>query len=144
MNQPQLFNFKGQQVRTAKQNDYLGYFYVLECTDVLKIGSTRNPYVRLSQLRRTLQNYGNHQLIKMYVSSPCTNYKDNEVLLQDRFSKSRLKGTELFKTDIHQVLRVARQLKLENNSESLKEDAKDTFEFFKDLVLTGGKKYESN
>lgn len=144
MNQPQLFNFHGQQVRTVKQNDYLGYFYVLECTDVLKIGSTQNPNARLSQLRRTLQNYGNHKLIKMYVSSPCTNYKYNETLLQDHFSKSRLKGTELFKTDIHQVLKVACQLKLEDNSESLKEDAKDTFEFFKNLVLTGGNKYESN
>lgn len=117
MNEPQLFNFHGQQVNTANRGDYFGYFYVLECSGILKIGSTKNPRVRLQQLKQMLENYGNNNITKMYISKPCKNYKENERVLQNYFSTVRIKNTELFRTDVKQVLKVASCLKLKNNSE---------------------------
>lgn len=76
--------------------EYAGYVYVIEYGDYIKIGQSRNPYNRITQLRMQAENYGTCKLGRVAVSIPCSNYENIEKLLHEFWSEFRKESTELF------------------------------------------------
>ena len=81
----------------TKKHDALGYYYILEVGNQIKVGSTNNLYERYRTLIRTFDKYGNNKTGRFCISTiPHTNYEENEKLIQDYLSDFRVEGTELF------------------------------------------------
>lgn len=85
-------------------NKYMGYVYLLEWNDMIKIGYTRNPYQRYNDLKSHAENYSNAQIGKFVLFKEHTNYKQNEYKLHQYFKDYRKPDTELFAVKIEQVL----------------------------------------
>lgn len=81
-----------------------GYFYLLEYGNRIKIGCSKNPYKRYCTLKREAEAYGNSKLGRIAISSPHTNYSQNEVLLHKVFSEKRVTGTELFNLNFEDAI----------------------------------------
>ena len=85
-----------KQERSTRSNSFIGYVYILEYGDAIKIGCTRNPYQRLHELSVMAQGYADKTAKTATLSQPHTNYREIEKFLHEYFSDKRRKGTELF------------------------------------------------
>lgn len=74
----------------------IGYFYLVEINNNVKIGCTQNPVQRYNILEREIVKYAGGTIGKMALSQPHGNYQENEKYLHNYFSKYRVDGTELF------------------------------------------------
>lgn len=107
---PQINIFTSEEFGTIRtiekknQNKHTGFFYILEWDDLVKIGSTQNPYQRIMALKRTAETYGRSKLGRVAFSKPHTNYTSNEKRLHKYFSKYRQKGSELFNITFNKAI----------------------------------------
>lgn len=79
----------------------VGYFYLVEINNDVKIGCTQNPIQRYNTLEREIVKYGGGTIGKMALSQPHGNYQENEKHLHNYFSRYRVDGTELFIGDLN-------------------------------------------
>ena len=78
----------------------IGYFYLVEINNYVKIGCTQNPILRYNTLEREVVKYGGGTIGKIALSQSHGNYQENEKYLHNYFSKYRVDGTELFMGDL--------------------------------------------
>lgn len=76
---------------------YLGYIYVLEFGDGIKIGSTAKPAQRLKALASMATNYADAKVGRALVSPPHTNFRENERKCRAAFAAARIASGELFR-----------------------------------------------
>ena len=141
MNDLQIFsNEDFGEVRTIEKNNkgtYLGFFYVLEYGDLVKIGSTKNPYQRISALMREATNYNNHAIGRFALSEPHTNYTENEKILHKAFASCRKTGTELFDISFDEVVGNDIELEYKDETEEIKNHSDKFFNMMKGFILGG-------
>ena len=141
MNDLQIFNNEefGEVWNVEKENKgtYLGFFYVLEYGDLLKIGSTKNPYQRLLALKREATSYNNRAIGRFALSKPHTNYTENEKNLHKAFASYRKLGTELFNISFDEVIGNDIELEYKDETESIKNKSENFLNMMKDFMLGG-------
>ena len=81
-----------------------GYVYLLEYGTGVKIGTTKQPYVRISELSRKAENYSKTQTGAVAVSPVHSNRFENEAKLQELFSDKIVGNGELFETTMKDIL----------------------------------------
>lgn len=129
-------------IRIIEKNtpEYMGYFYLMEYGDCLKIGSTKNPYQRVKQLVRQATKYGNSIIIgKVVLSAPHTNYRNNERILHEIFQLERRVGTELFNISLENALQVLEDspITYEDKSDEMNKHSEYFTNAMKSFVLGG-------
>ena len=142
MHELQIFNneeFESIRILEKGNKDkYTGFFYILEWNNMVKIGSTKNPYQRLLALKRTAENYGSDKLGRIALSVPHTNYRDNEKTLHKFFSNCRKPYTELFNMEVRDAIsKIPSNLEYADDSEKINERAEAIFGWMKNFVLGG-------
>lgn len=138
MNQLQIFKSEEfGEVRTVEKNrkEFMGFFYVIEYGDLVKIGSTKNPYQRLSQIKRQASKYADIKIGKAAISKQHTNYRDNETKIHKLFSEYRKDGTELFNISFEMALSTIKNCGIKYEDKSQEMDKKST------IFLDGMKKF---
>jgi len=87
---------------------YFGYVYVVPYGNYLKIGCTKNPIIRIQNIKSTFKNYslidnseGSSKLILL--SQPHVNYYETEKTLHEFFNSKRKSG-ELFDLSLDYIL----------------------------------------
>lgn len=134
MNYVKFRDFSGKPISEIKLKDYSGYFYILDCEDSVKIGSTKNPRRRYKELYRHMNQYGNRKIICMYLSSIGTNYKRNETLFHRMLKRFQIKDTELYKISIDTALILGKKLKVVDESRKMAQKEKESMNNFNDFV----------
>lgn len=86
-----------KQIEDSRSNEYMGFIYVMEWGDNIKIGCTKSPYQRLKALKRQAEKYGNTSIDRVAITIEHTNYKENERIIHKQFEKHQIGNTELFK-----------------------------------------------
>ena len=126
-------NNQKDDIKTSyKFQDYLGYIYVLEYGNYVKIGCTTKPYERLIALKNQAEKYGNVQLGRIAISQEHTNYKDNERKLHKQYQEYRVNNTELFDVSIEIVVSdIPNCIELLDETEIIEQNIKTTGEFVK-------------
>ena len=119
-------DFDGNQKEDIATGDHLGYFYVLDCGDRVKIGSTMNPIRRYKELYNFLCSYGALDVTTMYISKVGTNYFENENTLHKLFNSYQLNNTEMYKISVSVVLSKAKDLAINDESKKLIERDRQT------------------
>lgn len=114
-----------KQIEDMITNRYVGFIYILEWDDMVKIGCTTKPCQRFVALKNQAEKYGNVQLGRVAISKEHTNYKKNELKLHQYFQEYRINGTELFKTSMEQVIsEIPKCTEFLNESKSIEENNK--------------------
>ncbi len=135
MNELQVFTSEQlneiKDLEKSKSSDYIGFFYVLEWNENVKIGCTAKPYKRMKQLK-IVANYAKVKIGMVAISQGHTNYRDNEKLLHSHFKHFRLESTELFDISFENAI-----LNMPNNLTFL-----DESEYFQQCAIEGCKKLE--
>nr|DAW77786.1 MAG TPA: hypothetical protein [Caudoviricetes sp.] len=130
-------------VRTIEQNKsspYVGFFYILEWDNYIKIGCTSNPYQRIITLKHQAEKYGNVIIGRYVLSVPHTNYQENEKLLHKKFDSYRIKGTELFSLNLDIVVKnIPNEIKFLDESDRFERESKAFTESVKDFIVNRGK-----
>lgn len=142
MNGLQIFNNEEfGQIRTVEKNrkEFMGFFYVIEYGDLVKIGSTKNPYQRLSQIKRQASKYADVKIGKAAISKQHTNYRDNETKIHKLFSDYRKDGTELFNIPFEMALSTIKNsdIKYEDKSQEMDKRATIFLDGMKKFLLGG-------
>lgn len=142
MNELQIFVSKEfGQIRTVEENrkEFMGFFYVIEYGDLLKIGSTKNPYQRLSQIKRQALKYADIKTGNIAISKQHTNYRDNESKIHKLLSDYRKEGTELFNISFEMAVNVIENsdIEYENKSDEIDKRATDFLNGMKKFLLGG-------
>lgn len=112
------------------QDTYMGVVYILEYGDMVKIGSSKHPYKRFTELKRQAEKYGNIKVGDMAISGLHTNFRNNEKVTHYHFQKFRREGTELFNIDFVIAKDYLNTLNLLDETEKIDKDA----ETFKDRM----------
>lgn len=114
-----------KQIEDMITNRYVGFIYILEWDDMVKIGCTTKPCQRFVALKNQAEKYGNVQLGRVVISKEHTNYKKNELKLHQHFREYRVDGTELFKVSMEQVIsEIPKCTEFLNESKSIEEKNK--------------------
>lgn len=142
MNGLQIFdNEEFGQIRTVEENrkEFMGFFYVIEYGDLLKIGSTKNPYQRLSQIKRQALKYADIKTGNIAISKQHTNYRDNESKIHKLLSDYRKEGTELFNISFEMAVNVIENsdIEYENKSDEIDKRSTDFLNGMKKFLLGG-------
>ena len=107
MNELQIFNSEEfRDIRTVqeKAREFEGFVYALECSSLIKIGCTQKPYDRIKTLKKILGDYGGMNIGRILLSIPHTNFRQNEKVLHNTFSRKRVDGTELFSISFYDAV----------------------------------------
>lgn len=103
----------------SKEDKYVGYVYIIDCVNCVKIGCTKNPFSRITEWIRVLEKYGKHTVRRIAVSKKHTNYYENEHSIHSKFNSKRIDSTELFELEFETALSFA-DLFLEFKNDSIK------------------------
>lgn len=101
------------------KNPYMGIVYACEYGENVKIGSSGEPYSRLTTLIRNAEKYGGLSIGAFAITPLHTNFRDNEKLLHSFFANSRVEGTDLFSISLQQAIDKAKKLELRDDSVAL-------------------------
>ena len=124
-----------QQIEKSHSNSYMGFVYILELGNMVKIGSTYQPYQRLIALKRQAEKYGNIELGKFALSKEHTNYIENENMMHEHFKKFRKDGTELFNISMECAIeKFSKCAKLLDENEVKNKESEACFNFMKDFI----------
>ncbi len=139
MNDFQIFNSDDidhiKAIEDTAPNYYMGFIYILEYGENVKIGYSQKPNNRIKQLKRQAE-YGQLALGSIAISKPHTNYRENEKLLHQHFKQYRISGTELFFITLQQILSdLPNDLIFLDESEKLTKKSEQTLEGFKKLIM---------
>lgn len=143
MNEIKIFENKEfgkiRSIEDSTKDSYMGFYYILEYGQNIKIGSTKQPYTRMLTLKRNAEKYGETKLGRVALSVPHTNYRDNEKILHQNFSKYRKVDTELFKFSFEDCINLLQKLTIEYCDDTNKiEEKADNFCSFMKSILFGG------
>lgn len=131
------------EIRTIEQNKsspYVGFFYILEWDNYIKIGCTKNPYQRIITLKHQAEKYGNVIIGRYVLSVPHTNYQENEKLLHKTFDSYRINGTELFSLNMDIATKnIPNEIKFLDESDKIERECKEFTESVKDFIVNRGK-----
>lgn len=100
-------------LQKTKSNDYMGFIYAIEYGNKLKIGSSKQPYTRITSLKRQAEKYDNLELGRFTISREHTNYVDNEKIIDNYFKDRRKEATELFDLTIEEFVQNFDNIKLQ-------------------------------
>lgn len=124
----------------SKSSDFVGFFYILEWGEKVKIGCTLHPSKRIKQLK-LVANYSNSKLGMVAFSQEHTNFRDNEMLLHDHFKHLRVKGTELFDISFeHAILNMPCNLLLLNESDRLHRKSEKSLKAIEEFLTSRSEK----
>lgn len=125
-----------KEIESNNKNKYTGFFYVLEYGDWIKIGSTKSPYTRITTLKSNAEKYGNTTTGRIIISSPHTNYIDNEKKLHTFFSEYRKPGTELFNLSLDEALgEINNIVEYKDDTEQLEEKSRNFLHGMQRFIL---------
>ena len=98
MNEAQIFkNLKDIQFdETFGREKSIGVIYAVEYGDLVKIGCTRNPKIRLFALKSQCEKYSNKRFGRVLISEFHCGYSGTEHELLAAVSPKRITDTELF------------------------------------------------
>ncbi len=132
--------------RLIKEFEFMGVVYFLEYGDALKIGSTKLPYTRFSQLLQNAKNYANKSVGRFLITMPHTNYLENERKIHRYFHYSRSGNFELFSMCADDFLSHFYNIGLdfENRSEEMELIAEEKVKFFKKILFKGCRQNEQD
>lgn len=124
---------KIKELEKGKSSPYVGFVYIFEWNNKIKIGSTAHPHKRIIDLRG-VKKYGNvNQSGHVAISKECTNYAENERKLHKLFSEVRITGTELFDISFEDIVANIPQIELKNESKQKQEKGESLVEYFKKI-----------
>lgn len=118
-----------KEIQKNKSTEYMGFFYVLEYDDCVKIGCTRNPYERIRTLVHDAEKYGKSHTNRVAISLEHTNYRENEKFLHKLFASYRKLGTELFNITFDEAVSTIKNVDIEILDESAKIEKESEFAF---------------
>lgn len=129
----------GELKKCKKDNDYMGFFYAIEYGDLIKIGSTNNPYQRVMTLKRQAEKYGNTKIGNLVLSKQHTNYSENERQLHAYYKNKRKKGTELFNITISEFCENISKTNIEykNQTKDIENKSEKFCNMMKSFMLGG-------
>ena len=118
----------------TKKGYYLGYVYLIEYGDYIKIGCTRNPLNRFKTLSNTARVH-DQMIGRIYITQVHTNYRNNESIMHKHFQKQRKENTELFFITLEEGVQAIKDIPLlfEDKSEILEADAGRFVEAIKEI-----------
>lgn len=121
-----------KDIEDSVVNPYVGYFYLLEYGDDLKIGSTKYPYRRMVTLKSQTENYSDKSVHKVYFSQAHTNYEENEKYLHQVFSAVRIDRSERFRMSLSACLNQLASLpiKYKDDSDKLVQRSEVVYSYF--------------
>lgn len=126
---------KVREIEKNKSSEYMGFFYLLEWGDDVKIGCTKNPYQRIMSFKRQAEKYGDKIIGRYALSEPHTNYQENEKLLHKFFGSARIAGTELFSLPLDMAIRdIPQEIQLLDETEEKEHKAEQFLDFMKKFV----------
>lgn len=90
-----------------RRDDRMGYFYIVEYTNgMIKIGSTRNPKVRMQGVHYAAKSYAaGAETRRVAISAPHSLFRASEARLHKQLAAFRIKGTELFRMPFDDALK---------------------------------------
>lgn len=74
----------------------LGYVYIAELGNRVKIGCSQNPFARLKYIDREARCFGGLSFKRVAVTPAHSNYQQNETAIHRHFKKFRVEGSEFF------------------------------------------------
>ena len=77
-------------IEDNKHAAHLGYVYLIEYGQHVKIGSTKRPARRMKQLNSIAVNYAGLTIGKIVISRPHTNFTENESQLHRLYGDKRV------------------------------------------------------
>ena len=112
MNEAQIFkNLKDIQFdETFGREKSIGVIYAVEYGDLVKIGCTRNPKIRLFALKSQCEKYSNKRFGRVLISEFHCGYSGTEHELHAAFSPKRITDTELFTVTLEEVQKAIKQM----------------------------------
>lgn len=129
----------GKLKNIKKDNDYMGFFYAIEYGELIKIGSTNNPYQRVMTLKRQAEKYGNIKMGNLVLSKQHTNYFENERKLHTYYKNKRKNGTELFNITIDEFCKNISKTNIEykNQTKDIENRSEKFCNMMKFFILGG-------
>ena len=122
------------ELKQIKREKGLGYFYIIEYGNGVKIGNTDNPYNRYKTIEHLALHYGDTAIGRMFLSYAHSNYIQNERLLHKHFSYCRLYGdkSERFDIKFDETINSLPDIKLKSQIEEEYDERKmrETAKFF--------------
>lgn len=129
---------KLKEIEKINKNSYMGFFYLLEWDNIVKIGYSQKPHQRLMSLKRTAGNYNGVNIGRMALSKGHTNYRDNENLLHKHFLKHRINGTELFSLTFEEALsKIPDDIIFKDETNKREAKAEILFDGMKNFIMGG-------
>lgn len=90
-----------------------GYVYILEyADDLVKIGSSYNPYQRVKSMKMNVEKYGLRKIKRLAITQAHTNFRENEKLLHKIFADIRIDRSELFNFTFDQAVEEISKIEL--------------------------------
>lgn len=90
-----------------------GYVYVLEYGNKIKIGTTKEPFKRLKSLKSMAENYLDTFTGRLLISKAHYNRFENEKVLHNMFSDSKIGNGELFSASFNEAIKKVVESKIE-------------------------------
>lgn len=92
------------EIERSKSSPFNGFVYAMEYGEKVKIGCSKRPYSRISELSSWAKRYGEIDIGKICLSCEHKNYKEVEAFFHGVFSEKRVLRTELFDIDLHSFM----------------------------------------
>ena len=115
-------------------SDHFGVVYAVEYGDKVKVGCSSNVVLRMQQLRRQAESYGNVKMGRFFCTMPGTNYKSMEKQAHQMMADKRITGTELFDVDIDEAISVLNELEPIDESPVIEARAHEFCLFMQDVI----------
>lgn len=153
---PTLFNYEGKELRIVvkdgepwfvasdvcdvpgkAKNDWLGYVYVIEYGEGVKIGHSTNLQARYKQITSNAKNYADVAVGRIAFAIAHTNHKENESILHKHFAEKRHGKSELFTLTLEEFLENVPVLQFKDDSEDKRQNADKFLNSMKGFILGG-------
>lgn len=132
-----------KQLPNTPVQDFMGYVYILDWGDKIKIGYTNCPKSRIAQHIRNAQTYGADVLSRIAISPPCTNYTKVEAAMHTAFNDMSL-GHEYFSVPFELAVKQLSTKEYIDDSAQLDQRANSFCEAMKNFLLSGKFQNSSN
>lgn len=107
-----------KELKIFENKNLGGYVYIIDFGSMVKIGSSNNPKERISRITTYLKNYADINSFGFKISVKHVNFRENEFILHDVFSKYRVSGTELFNIKFDKAVSGLNKLVYDTNFEA--------------------------
>lgn len=109
-----------KKLEKNKSSAYMGFLYIIEWGENIKIGCSKSPRTRYAALKRQAEKYGKERLRRIAISDEHTNYFDSEKIAHEIVSEHRLDSTELFSLSLESAIdRISGKLYLLDQSNEI-------------------------